>query len=76
MHKLIYSHPTLSALIIYCLFFTILVITKPNFLFLPNGGLRKFGIGYQKKTIMPLWLLSIVIGIFSFMIVLYIINFL
>jgi cation transport ATPase len=75
IYYLINNNPTMIALLIYCVCFIVLTIIKPNFLFLPNGGLRKFGIGYQKKTIMPLWLTSIILGIFSFMVVLYIINF-
>jgi len=73
--KWINSSPVVFALLIYCIAFTVIILLKPHFLFLHNGAIRKFGIGYQKKTILPLWLLSIILGIFSFMITLYIINF-
>ena len=74
--NLINRNPTMFALLLYCLAFIVIVLTKPQFLFLPNGGLRKFGIGYRNKTILPLWLTAIILGIFSFMVTLYIINFL
>jgi len=73
--KWINRSPVVFALLIYCITFTVIILIKPHFLFLHNGALRKFGIGYQKKTVLPLWLLSIILGIFSFMITLYIINF-
>ena len=41
-----------------------------------NGAIREFGIGYREKTILPIWLFSIIMGIFSYMLTLYIINFL
>jgi len=78
MNKLlrwINSSPLVFTLLIYCIAFIVIILIKPHFLFLHNGAIRKFGIGYQKKTILPLWLLSIILGIFSFMLTLYIINF-
>ena len=74
--NLINRNPTMFALLLYCIAFVAIVLTKPQFLFLPNGSLRKFGIGYRNKTILPLWLTAIILGIFSFMLTLYIINFL
>jgi hypothetical protein len=44
---------------------------QPRFLYNENGSLREFGIGYKNKTILPIWLLSIVLGIFSYLFVLY-----
>jgi hypothetical protein len=64
------------ALLLYCIAFIVIVLTKPQFLFKNNGSIRLFGIGYREKTIAPLWLFSIILGIFSYMITLYIINFL
>jgi len=75
MIRMINNSPLVFTLLIYCITFIVIILIKPHFLFLHNGAIRKFGIGYQKKTILPLWLLSIILGIFSFMITLYIINF-
>jgi hypothetical protein len=44
---------------------------KPGFLYKNDGSLREFGIGYKNKTILPLWLLSIVLGILLYTMVLY-----
>ena len=44
---------------------------KPNFLYNKDGSIREFGVGYKNKTILPLWLFSIILGILTYVIVLY-----
>ena len=73
---MINRNPTMFALLLYCIAFVGIVLTRPQFLFKHNGSIRVFGIGYREKTIIPLWLFSIILGIFSYMATLYIINFL
>ena len=36
-----------------------------------KDGVREFGIGYKNKTILPIWLLSLVLGICSYLVVMY-----
>lgn len=40
--------------------------TRPLFLFKSDGSIREFGIGYRNKTIFPIWLLSLVLGILTY----------
>ena len=40
---------------------------KPYFLYNRDGSIRDFGIGYKNKTIFPIWLLSIVLGIVCYL---------
>jgi len=44
---------------------------KPAFLYNKDGSVREFGIGYKNKTILPIWLLSLVLGICSYLVVMY-----
>ena len=44
---------------------------KPAFLYNRDGSIRDFGVGYKNKTIVPLWLFSIILSIFSYLFVLY-----
>jgi len=37
----------------------------------PDGSLRQFGIGYRKRTVVPLWLVVILSAIFSYSVALY-----
>jgi len=48
---------------------------KPAFLYNKNGTLREFGVGFKKKTIIPLWLIAIFIAIISYFSVLYYIEY-
>jgi hypothetical protein len=36
-----------------------------------DGSLRQFGIGFHRKTVVPAWLVAIIVAILSYMIVLY-----
>ena len=62
------------AIIIFLLFFLFLNYNKPSFLYDKYGNLRQFGLGQKRKTILPIWLLSIILGILSYLIVLYYIT--
>lgn len=44
---------------------------KPSFLYNTDGSIREFGIGYKNKTILPIWLLSIILGILCYVIILF-----
>ena len=62
---------TLFAILIFLIVFTFINFMKPAFLFNENGSIREFGVGYKNKTIMPIWLFSIILGIFSYLFVMY-----
>jgi hypothetical protein len=44
---------------------------KPGFAYNDDGGFRPFGLGYRNKTIVPIWVVAIILAIFSYMIVLF-----
>jgi hypothetical protein len=44
---------------------------KPAFLYNQDGSIREFGVGYKNKTILPIWLLSLILGILSYLAVMY-----
>ena len=62
---------TSVAIIIFICIFAIIQIVEPAFLYNKNGSLRNFGIGKQKKTVLPIWLVSIVLAILVYLFVLY-----
>jgi hypothetical protein len=62
-------------IIVYLILYSLLMYFKPNFLFdNENDLLRQFGVGYNNTTIIPLWLSSILLAIFSYFIIIYIIH--
>ena len=56
----------------FVLLFGLLSYAKPAFLFFPDGSLREFGVGYKNKTILPLWLIAVLLGILCYIGVLYV----
>ena len=48
-----------------------IILSNPSYLFLQDGSFRHFGIGYRNKTIFPIWLLAIILGLLSYLYVLY-----
>ena len=54
---------TLISIILFVVIFSMIQYLKPAFLFKSDGSLRIFGIGYKNKTILPIWLFSIILGI-------------
>tara|TARA_B100000780_G_scaffold234760_1_gene175210 strand:- start:4377 stop:4622 length:246 start_codon:yes stop_codon:yes gene_type:complete len=65
----------LVSIIIFVLLFIIIIFTKPSLVFDKNGKPREFGVGYKNKTVCPIWLIIIICGIFSYLAVLYFVNF-
>ncbi len=44
---------------------------KPAFLYSKDGSLRHFGVGSKRKTVIPAWLLAMVIAILAYLGVMY-----
>jgi hypothetical protein len=61
-----------TAILLYVVVFMLIQYANPSFLYNEDGSLREFGIGYSSKTIIPIWLLAIILGILSYVTVYYI----
>lgn len=64
------NHLSISILI-FVVGFTVIQLLKPNIIYNEDGSLRTFGVGYRRKTIIPLWLIVIILAIFSYFVALY-----
>ena len=62
---------TSVAIIIFVIIFCGIQFAAPHFLYNEDGSLRQFGIGYKKKTVIPNWLVALILAIFSYLFVLY-----
>jgi hypothetical protein len=71
LNNFIVNNTTLVTIVLFLAVFIVINMMKPGFLYKNDGSLREFGIGYKNKTILPLWLLAIVLGILMYMMVLY-----
>ena len=65
---------TLIAVILFIIIFGIIQMMKPACFYNRDGSIREFGIGYRNKTILPIWLLSLVLGVLCYLAVLYYVN--
>ena len=64
----------LVSILLFIIIFGGIQMLKPSFLYNKDGSLREFGVGYKNKTILPVWLLSLVLGILSYLLVLFYIT--
>lgn len=61
-----------SAILLYVIVFMLVQYMNPSFIYNEDGSLREFGIGYSNKTVFPIWLVAIILGILSYLTVYYI----
>jgi hypothetical protein len=44
-------------------------VIRPAIIYNTDGSFKQFGIGYRNKTVTPIWLICIILGIFSYLFV-------
>ena len=71
MIDFIKKNQTLISIILFLIIYFIIQLDHPLFIYNNNGSLKQFGVGYKNKTILPVWLLSIVLGILCYIAVKY-----
>ena len=64
-------HKLSIAILLFLLLFSFVHVTKPGFLYNKEGGFRPFGLGYRHKTVVPIWIIAIILAILSYLAVLY-----
>ena len=69
------NHVTVVSIFLFIIIFYLIKIMKPSFLFKPDGSMREFGIGYKNKTILPLWLVAILLSMLCYLGVLYYVTY-
>lgn len=74
--QFIQNNIPLVSIFIFIVIFSIVQLLRPAFLYNTDKSIREFGIGYRNKTIMPIWLFSIFLGILSYTLVMYFITYL
>jgi hypothetical protein len=65
------ENATLFSIVLFLIMFGAIQFMKPAFLYNKDGSIREFGVGYKNKTILPIWLLSLILGILSYLFVMY-----
>ena len=63
------------SVLLFIILFSIMHYIKPSIVYTKKGGFREFGVGYKNKTVLPIWVFSIVLAIISYLLVSYYILF-
>ena len=62
------------AIFLFLFFFSAFHLLKPGFAYGKEGEFRPFGLGYRNKTVLPVWIVSIVVAILSYIVVVYYVD--
>ena len=54
------------AILLFIVIYGIFYIAKPAFAYNEDGSLKPFGLGYSNKTVVPAWLVAIILGILCY----------
>ena len=65
------KHITAFATIGFLITYAVIISYKPSFLYNQDGSLREFGVGQSRKTVVPAWLLAIILGILCYFALMY-----
>ena len=65
--KDIIKNPAYYSIVLFVGLFFLIIYGYPDLVFEEDGSIRQFGIGFRRKTIFPIWLFSIVLGILCYL---------
>jgi hypothetical protein len=57
------------SIFLFIIIFIIIHNIKPALVYDEDGNYREFGVGYRHKTVIPIWLVAIIIAIFTYIFV-------
>lgn len=67
----IHKNITSISIVVFLILYGLIISYKPAFLYNNDGSLRQFGLNSSKKTVIPAWLLAIILSILSYFFILY-----
>lgn len=62
---------TAVSVFIFIGIFFIVMSFRPRFIYDKDGSFRQFGLGSRNKTVIPVWLVTIILAFISYLFVLY-----
>jgi len=73
-YSYIRRHIVSISVTLFLLTYAAVLLFEPGFLYNHDGSLRQFGLNNNRKTVVPAWLLAILVAIVSYFAVLYYIT--
>lgn len=75
MNKFVQNNKVSLSIIVFIAVLSVVhFIIKPNIIYNKDGSYKQFGLGYRNKTVVPIWLVSIILAIFSYVFVCWLNN--
>lgn len=69
--NVLYKNRIFICIIIFIFIFFIIHYIKPNFIYNNDGSFMQLGLGYTNKTIFPIWIISILLALLTYIGVMY-----
>lgn len=66
---------SIIAVFIFLILFGIINAFRPSIIYNKDLSFRRFGIGYKNKTVIPIWMLSIILAILVYVLVTYLFEY-
>jgi hypothetical protein len=63
------------AVFVFLILFGIINAFRPSIIYNKDLSFRRFGIGYKNKTVIPIWLMSIILAILVYVVVTYLFEY-
>lgn len=62
---------TSVSIVLFVILFIVIQVVKPSIIYNNDGSLRQFGLASRKKTVLPIWLITIFLAILCYLFILY-----
>ena len=69
------TNVTIFAMVLFILLYSLLIFSNTSLIYNKDGTFRSFGIGYNTRSVLPVWLMAILIAIVLYFIVLYYVSY-
>jgi hypothetical protein len=62
---------TSVSIVLFVVLFIMVQLMKPSIIYNKDGSIRQFGLASRKKTVLPIWLVTIFLAILCYLFILY-----
>jgi hypothetical protein len=70
IQRILQIHKVSFSILVFIILLSFLhFVIQPAIIYNTDGSFKQFGIGYRNKTVTPIWLICIILGIFSYLFV-------
>ena len=67
LKEFVYRYKIYVIILLYLVVFLLIHLAKPKLLYNEEGSFRPFGLGYRHKTVISMWVVSIILAIFCYL---------